>query len=384
MCRTRFRASGFTLIELLVVIVIIGILMSLLLPAVQMARAAGRKASCANNLHQLGIAFKSARSKNIAIKAGSWRSDLEPFVAEQTDVYLCPEVEVDEGESFGMNNKAHLFGVGDSYKILMLDYRNSIAEIVGGTAFRRCEEWETNAAFRHMGTCNVLYFDGHVDRLGPSDTDPCDGGDVVGGLGGQSGSGTAISTSEYRTDWVPTRYVPNDPEEQSIPGLLAEYRATPNATTPGNWDGPPDRKRVDLDLNSPFGSGYANGPQGANYPSNPLPNPQQAFTVTWRGQIRAPQSGEYRLWVSHDDFCWITVYGQQVYADTWWNGPPFTYDPSTPLTLVAGEWVDIEVKLHQWMQGGNHLRVQWEGPGVARQDIPRDAFRLPPGTPAVN
>jgi hypothetical protein len=202
---------------------------------------------------------------------------------------------------------------------------------------------------------------------------------VVGGL---SGDGTtAISASKYRTDWVPTKYTPQDPQEQSIPGLLAEYRSTPNATTPGNWDGAPDKQRIDLDLNSPFGSGYANGPAGPNYPNNPLPNPQQAFTATWRGQIRAPQSGEYRLWVSHDDFCWITIYGQQVYADTWWNGPPFTYDPSSPFTLVGGEWVDIEVKLHQWMSGGNHLRVQWEGPGVPRQDIPPDAFRLPPGTP---
>jgi prepilin-type N-terminal cleavage/methylation domain-containing protein/prepilin-type processing-associated H-X9-DG protein len=56
---TLSHRSGFTLVELLVVITIIGMLMALLLPAVMSARAAGRRATCMNNLHQVSLAMLS-------------------------------------------------------------------------------------------------------------------------------------------------------------------------------------------------------------------------------------------------------------------------------------------------------------------------------------
>jgi prepilin-type N-terminal cleavage/methylation domain-containing protein len=80
--------QGFTLVELLVVIAIIGVLVALLLPAVQAAREAARRSQCTNNMRQLGLALQNYESSRQTFPGGSKSSPRTSFCA-----YLLPYLE---------------------------------------------------------------------------------------------------------------------------------------------------------------------------------------------------------------------------------------------------------------------------------------------------
>ena len=182
---------GFTLVELLVVIAIIGVLVALLLPAIQAAREAAQRAQCTNNLKQLGLAalnYESARKEfpaghrmtrigNNIDSLGSWVTQLMPYLEEgnlfsqidQDQLFFDQTVDVGKGE---FEKTHHVFlpsmvcpsDPADSGAALGLinDHYGARGNYVGnagwstpGPGFEECGIWMNDPGWEQIGANNA-------------------------------------------------------------------------------------------------------------------------------------------------------------------------------------------------------------------------------------
>lgn len=203
------RHAAFTLVELLVVVAVIIILLALLLPAIGMARASARQKKCASNQVQIYSSWAKANSREL-VRGVQWMKRVGAYLEGATEVLLCPDDSTPaQSTSFGFNSHAWRFSAPDAGRIVLLDYKQPEANIVGRTVTYIDTEWAAQQAPRHFQQENVAFYDGHVGSYAPEKINPryCD---------------------YYNRYWRPVA-------ESNVPleGCTNSAEALPNAPLPG-------------------------------------------------------------------------------------------------------------------------------------------------------
>ncbi len=173
----RPSGNGFTLIELLVVIAIIALLAGLIFTAASRGLASARRAACASNLRQIGVATSAYLTDHALVFPHlEWNTQfkqfeyLKPYISDRM-IYMCPAARLDgssgktwpsvyctvvDGEEFCTDYK-----MNDS-----LNIRNqSIALLAHPSWFVVVRDIDWMPTERHPGGDNVLFFDGRVERV---------------------------------------------------------------------------------------------------------------------------------------------------------------------------------------------------------------------------
>ncbi len=139
-CRLRETRRGFTLVELLVVIAIIGILVALLLPAVQAAREAARRMRCSNNLKQMALAVHNYHDVHKSFPIGENGMHGDVWTA-----YLLPYL-----EQLALFDRITLNGEGANvFGVWNVQWADPVEGVAGNLE-------STHPSIRNMGACETV------------------------------------------------------------------------------------------------------------------------------------------------------------------------------------------------------------------------------------
>ena len=183
------RKSGFTLVELLVVIAIIGVLIALLLPAVQAAREAARRSECISNLKQMGLALHNYHDVQRYLPLGKWGGSAQKKYSthtlllhylEESNVYGL----IDFTKNYDHADNAPARAAVVPVFLCPSDSSSGLPAGWAGTNYHGCEG---NTLFKAENTgANGLFYNGSLLRMA----------DVLDGL-----SKTAAFSERLKGDW---------------------------------------------------------------------------------------------------------------------------------------------------------------------------------------